>query len=215
MRNSIFILSLIFLSTTIFLPEYWKYDNSAQYKSLFHGVTSDGHAWIGAEKPVLTIEEYTDYQCFQCYKMHFVLRKLITQFPDKIRLVHRHYPIDNEVNRYVAPQPYHVGSGRLALLSIAAGQQGKFWQMNDLIYSELRNKQTSFDLKSLAEITKTDFKQLIADIQSQQTLKVLENDIKAGLRHKISGTPTYVIDDAVYAGFIPPEIIEKISVKAK
>ncbi len=145
--------------------------------------------------------------------MHFVLRKLIAQFPDKIRLIHRHYPIDNEVNQYVAPQPFHVGSGRLALLSIAAGQQGKFWQMNDLIYSELRNKRTSFDLESLAKKTESDFKQLVEDIQSQQTLKILENDIKAGLRHKIIGTPTYVIANIVYEGSIPSEIIKKISAK--
>jgi len=215
LRIFIIIFVILVLGLKTLIPHYWDYEVPFNSNMVQTGITGDGHPWIGAPKPEITIEEFTDYQCFQCYKMHFMLRKLITQFPDKIRLVHRHYPIDNEVNQHVAPQPFHVGSGRLALLAIAAGQQGKFWQMNDLLYSELRNKRTTFDLKSFAEKTGTDFQQLVADIQSQNTLKILENDIKAGLRHKISGTPTYVIDDTVYEGSIPSEIIKKISAKDK
>jgi protein-disulfide isomerase len=197
------------------LPEYWKYDIPAQHESLPHGVTYHGHPWVGAENPVLTIEEYTDYQCFQCHKNHFQIRKLINSFPDQIRLIHRHYPIDHEFNPHVAPQPYHIGSGRLALLAIAALQQNKFWEVNDKIYSMMQKKILEIDINRLADELDLDLDKLINDINSPITLKLLENDIKAGLRHEISGTPTYVIDNIVYEGFIPSEIIKKISAKDK
>ena len=98
------------------------------------GVNDEGHPWIGAENPELTIEEFTDYQCFQCKKMHFFLRRLVAQHPDKIRLVHRNYPLDHELNPIVVSQPYHVGSGKMALVANAAGISGKFWEMNDLLF---------------------------------------------------------------------------------
>lgn len=209
----IVIFVIIIISLKIFIPHYWDYAVPISNKTTQTGVTENGHPWIGAAEPEIIIEEFTDYQCFQCYKMHFVLRRLIGQYPNKVRLIHRHYPIDNEFNKYVAPIPYHVGSGRLALLSIAASKQGKFWQVNDFIFSELRNKQTSFDLRTLAEKTDLIFDKLVEDIQTPQTLKALENDIKAGLRHEIRGTPTYVINNKVYTGFIPSEIIKEISTK--
>lgn len=211
LRTSIFILSLFFFSTIIFLPKYWKYQIPAQYESLFHGVTSDGHPWVGAQNPVLTIEEYTDYQCFQCYKSHFQIRKLINSYPDKIRLIHRHYPIDHEFNPHVAPRPFHIGSGRLSMLAIAAQEQNKFWEINDILYSIMREKVTDVNINHLANELNLDLNKLIDDINSPITLKLLENDIKSGLRHEVSGTPTYVIDNAVYEGFIPFEIIKEIS----
>ena len=42
--------------------------------------------------------EFTDYQCFQCRKMHYYLRKLVARYPDKIRITHCSFPMDQEFN---------------------------------------------------------------------------------------------------------------------
>ena len=70
-------------------------------------------------------KEFTDYLCFQCRKMHYYLRDLVARYPDKIRLVHRNYPMDHEFNPMVK-EPFHVGAGKMALLAIHAAASGSF-----------------------------------------------------------------------------------------
>jgi len=75
----------------------------------------------------------------------------------------------------------------------------------------MQAKSVEININSLAEELDLDLEKLMYDINSPIILKLLENDIKAGLRHKINGTPSYVIDGVVYEGFIPSEIIKEIS----
>ncbi len=110
--------------TTLLFPHYWDTILPEGSDSLLTGVTEDGHPWIGAESPELVITEYADYLCFQCKKMHYYLRELIAKNPDKIRLVHRHFPMDHEYN-FIVKHPFHVGSGKMALLAVHAAAKGQ------------------------------------------------------------------------------------------
>lgn len=212
--GSIALLLSVFILGT-FMPHYWQYQFPEPDHSLPHGITENGHPWIGASNPTVTIEEFTDYQCFQCAKMHHYLRQLVVDNPKQIRLVHRNYPMDHEVNPHVVPEPFHVGSARLALLSIAAMEQDKFWQVNDALFKAIRVRESVINIREIANQAQTNPATLAETVYAKQTIKTLEADIRAGLRHKITGTPTYIIDNKVYEGFIPPEIIKKITVKTK
>jgi protein-disulfide isomerase len=195
----------------LYLPHYWEYQFPEPNHSLPNGTTVNGHPWIGATNPTLTIEEFSDYQCFQCAKMHLYLRQLVSDNPKTLRLVHRNYPMDNEVNPYIAPDPFHVGSARLALLSIAAMNQNKFWQVNDVILKVVREKKGLIDIREIANQAQADSKALAETIYAKQTIKTLETDIRDGLRHKITGTPTYVINGEVYIGSLPKMIFKELN----
>jgi uncharacterized membrane protein/protein-disulfide isomerase len=192
-----------------FFPAYWHFSASAATAVLPNGVTEDGHPWIGAEKPELTIEEFTDYQCFQCKKMHFFLRRLVAQHPDKFRLVHRNYPLDHELNPIVVPQPYHVGSGKMALLANAAGLSGKFWEMNDLLFG-LVGQTDTLKIKDLAEGVGMAPEDLVQNMNSPKAHRLLLLDVREGMRANMTGTPAYRIDGEVYLGQIPPSILEAV-----
>ena len=146
-------LACLFISLQMFIPQYWKYSFPTP-ANVATGITEEGFPWIGAKEPILTIEEYSDYQCFQCKKMHFMLRQLISEYPDKIRLIHHHYPMDHTVNSIIVPTPFHVGSAKMAYLAIYAAYKDKFWQMNDVLY-QLSERGEDFNTKIIAE--KTDF----------------------------------------------------------
>jgi protein-disulfide isomerase len=197
-----------FVMTTSLMPAYWRFEPPQFSADLSTGVTESGHPWIGAAKPKLIITEFTDYRCFQCKKMHFFLRQLISDHPEKIRLVHRHFPMDHEVNPLVKA-PFHIGSGKLALLSIAAAKLNKFWQLNDTLYS-LSLEKESIDVEALAEKIGVDSKELVRLANDIKTRKQLHRDIRDGLRLKINGTPAYVIDEKLYLSQIPPGILTTI-----
>lgn len=194
----------------IFIPHYWQYQFSAPTDSLPSGITENGHPWIGAIDPTITIEEFTDYQCFQCAKMHHYLRNLVSQHSDTIRLVHRNYPMDHQVNPLVVPEPFHVGSGRLALLSIAAIKQDKFWQVNDVIFEMIREEKTTIDIREIAENAQADPDSLSRELYTKETIKKLEDDIRTGLRHNITGTPSYLINGEVYLGKLPETLLDNL-----
>lgn len=196
--------------TQISLPAYWRQKADVLNTSVASGITKEGHPWIGAETPLLVIEEFTDYQCFQCSKVHFYLRRLLNQHPDHIRLVHRHYPLDHEFNKIVAPDPIHVGSGRLALIAVVAAEHGAFWPVNDALYQATHSKKEFIDLALFAELIGISTEKLATEMFTAKTLKHLQQDILDGLRHKIIGTPSFVVNGSVYEKTLPPELLKDI-----
>jgi len=201
---------LLCIITVIFLPQYWKFDPSPHAINISKGITNSGQPWIGAPIPILTIEEFSDYQCFQCAKTHLMLRRLVEKHPDTVRLVHRHYPMDSDFNPTVVPDPFHIGSGKMALLAIYAMTQNKFWQMNDALFQLARSRQ-SFNTRFLSEKTGIPSKELVAALSHPDIQKQLNHDILKGMKLRITGTPSFVIDGQVYQGFIPPDILKKIT----
>ena len=193
--------------TIFFFPAYWEYKPPSASSRIPTGVTEEGHPWIGSKEPILEIIEFSDYQCFQCKKMHFYLRQLVANNTSKIRLIHRNFPLDHEYN-FIIKKPFHVGSGKMALMSIYASTVGKFWEMNDLLYSYAGNTD-SIDIASLAVQLNLDPVQLSLALTNRKIKHKLRVDIWTGMKHRITGTPSYIINGEVHQGSISPETIKK------
>jgi protein-disulfide isomerase/uncharacterized membrane protein len=200
-----FIVSII--AVWIFYPVYWYFQPPPLSDNIPSGMTDTGHPYIGALSPVLEIVEFTDYQCFQCKKMHFFLRQLVAEHTDKLRLVHRHYPMDHSVNPIVK-EPFHEGSGAMALIAVAAARMDKFWPVNDHLFG-IAGQADVIDIRKLAQKVGLDVDSLQRTMNERKTRIELRRDIWKGNNLKITGTPAYVIDGEVYLGHIPPEIIKK------
>ena len=195
--------------TWLNFPRYWQYDLPDVVENINSGVTEDKHPWIGAENPEIIIEEFSDYQCFQCYKTHLLLRQIIEQQPNKIQLIHRHYPMDHEFNSVVVPEPFHVGSGKMALIAIYAAQIGKFWAVNDVLF-ELGRKKEPFSVDKLSELTGISSDSFFLALEHPVMRNILQVDIHRGLKLRITGTPSFLINGKVYEGGIPPEILKNV-----
>lgn len=198
----------ICISLILWTPRYWEISSHPQGYDLPNGVTDDGHPWIGAENPELVIVEFTDYQCFQCKKMHFYLRDLIASYPDKIRLVHRNFPMDHTYNPLVK-EPFHVGAGKLALLSLYAARKENFWQFSDMLF-DVKASKGRFRIRHIAEAAGYDFKELVRATKDPALRRKLNIDLRDGLNLGITGTPGYLIEGKLYVGQIPPEIFSRV-----
>ena len=211
-RPRIMLLTLVFgavfLAMITKFPAYWNLAPPPPSESISTGVTEDGHPWIGAIAPVIEITEFTDYQCFQCKKMHFFLRRLIDTHSDKIRLVHRHYPMDHKVNPIVK-EPFHVGSAAMSLLAIHAQSKGKFWEMNDILFNT-DIAEEAINAKTLLKQAGVDTGDTSLNIYDPQIQIRLLTDVRDGMKLGITGTPAYIIKEQLYLGQIPPDILAKI-----
>jgi uncharacterized membrane protein/protein-disulfide isomerase len=189
-------------------PAYWRFHPAPLPTQIAAGVTPEGRPWIGAETPLLEIVEFADYQCFQCKKMYFHLRELIAKYPDKIRLVHVHYPMDHAVNPMVKT-PFHIGSGKLALLAIHAAAEEKFWDVHELLY-QWTGTRPEIDLHELASTTGLPVDGLAGAPENVRFRGKLADDIRLAMKHGVAATPSYLIGGKVYQGTIPPEAFKGI-----
>jgi uncharacterized membrane protein len=189
----------------IYFPVYWKLQPPVSSDEISTGFTQEGFPWIGSENADLVITEFTDYICFQCNKMHHYLRKLVTRYPGKIKIIHRHFPMDSRFNPIVQ-NPFHEGSGALSLLAVFAETEGKFWQISDYLFANAR-RTGSIDLRSLAETFKIDYDKLSRSFVKRDIWFKLHKDIMDGIKLGVTGTPAFLIDGKLYSAQIPPEIL--------
>lgn len=194
-------------------PKYWAFDKINQKINIKTGVTLDGDPWIGAENPKITIIEYTDYLCFQCAKMHNHLRNLINIYPDKLRLVHRHFPLDSKFNPFVTNN-IHPNSGLFSIFTIIAQKQDIFWQANDSLFYAARTEK-SVNLNEIATKLGLDISEITTNNIKENTKIKLLQDITSGVKLNITSTPSYNIDGVIYQQTIPNGILDKISGKLK
>jgi len=195
---------LLCLLVIIFFPVYWSFDPPVLNTRMQTGFTADGHPWVGAQDPEIVITEFADYQCFQCNKMHYFLRRLLIRYPNKVRIIHRHFPMDHTINPLVH-KPLHRGSAVLAVFAIYAGTQNKFWQMSDLLFSHAR-QMDRIDIPFLARQAGLEPARLAGSIRDPKLINALKKDIRDGLALGVNGTPSFVINGQLYQGYIPAEV---------
>jgi protein-disulfide isomerase/uncharacterized membrane protein len=193
-------------TTWMAFPVYWNFQPPPFVADIPRGVTASGHPWIGAHNPVLEISEYSDYQCFQCKKMHLFLRRLVAENPDRIRIIHHNYPMDHKFNPIVKV-PFHRGSGKMALMAVYAASKNKFWELNDHLY-ELAGRKKQVEIKELAQTLGLKPEELALSLVDRSIRHQLQRDIREGNKLGISGTPGYVINGKVYLGQIPADVLK-------
>jgi uncharacterized membrane protein len=191
-----------------FFPAYWSLALPESSLKLPTGITEDGHPWIGNDSAPLVITEYSDYLCFQCRKMNFYLRQLVARHPDRIKLIHRHFPMDSRFNP-ILTAPFHEGAGMMALIAIYAAEHGKFWAVHDYFFN-IAGHSARIDIDELASKLGLNASQTKKALNDHNIRQRLLSDIQQGLKLGITGTPSYVIEDRVYNGMIPAKILSKI-----
>jgi protein-disulfide isomerase len=115
--------------------------------------------------------------------------------------------MDHIINPIVT-QSFHNGSAKLSMLSIFANQKNKFWEMNDALF-EIPKLKENIKLRTLSEKTGLSFEELKSIFRKGELWELLRNDIEAGLKYGVTGTPGFVINNDVYLGKIPAEILKK------
>jgi len=191
--------------TRVVVPTYWSVVTGFGPGGLAVGETPDGAHWIGATKPTLTIYEFSDYQCPHCLRGHEQMRRLLAKNGKRLRLVHRHFPLDQLCNNTMT-HPFHVNACAYSFLAHCAGKAGKFWEANDFLFAN-GNRHQPVSPEELAQAIGIDDRALSACVASESTWAAIQADLAVGKSYKIQGTPTFVVGDRTYPGSVPPDVI--------
>jgi len=89
------------------------------------GVVVQAHT-KGGDAPKAVLVKYSDFQCPACQRFYPVLADLSDQYGDDLQIEYKHFPLSSI-------HPYAVSAAKAAE---AAGQQGAFWEMHDLIFEQ-------------------------------------------------------------------------------
>ena len=192
------------------IPAYWKTPEWLDLPALDTGVNPKGHHWIGAKTPAITIVEFSDYECPHCRAAHKAIRVLAARYPDEIRLVHRHFPLDMACNPRI-PRPFHTRACFFAEAAECAEREGRFWEMNDALFATQERVKTEnvdpVDLAVRLGLNRSAFKECL---ESHAAAGRVADDLQEAADKKLKGTPSFLIDDRLFLGKIPEKEIERL-----
>ena len=145
---------------------------------------------IGSKDAKVTIIEYADYQCPGCGTAAPKAETLAKKYKDHVRLIFRNFPIASS----------HPNARAAAAVAEAAGLQGKFWEMNELLYANqdawksANTTERDNIFKSYAEQLKLNIDQYKTDIASNKVKNKIDFDMALGRKHGVAATPTFYIN---------------------
>ncbi|MCP4354135.1 MAG: thioredoxin domain-containing protein [Proteobacteria bacterium] len=156
----------------------------------------------GAKDAIVTVVEFSDYECPFCGKAKPTLNALLKRYKGKIKFAYQHLPL-----------PFHGNANSAALASIAAHKQGKFWEFHDELFKNQTKLSEAFYLKTAKNLG-LDMAKFKVDMASKESKAKLAKDLKQAQEMGIGGTPNFLINGVAVEGALPEaefvKIIEKI-----
>ena len=142
----------------------------------------------GAENPKVTLVEYSDFQCPACAAYYSLIDKTILEYGDRISFTYRHFPL-----------PQHKNALAASYASEAAGKQGKFWEMNQMLFERQSKWAESYTatqtFEGYAKELNLDLTQYKKDVSSPETKESVSHDRKTGEASSVQSTPTFFLNN--------------------
>src|SRR5215207_4522551 len=163
--------------------------------SIFPSESETDHV-RGAEDPAITILAYSDYQDLRSGLFEEVTNRLLKEHPDDVRVVSRIFPLI-EINDKAA---------MAAQAAESAAEQGKFWELHDLLYSQQANwvnlSVTDFEQRISAQASALEFnvEQFQTDMAREDIVAKIQKAWDDGQTMGLPGTPLILINGQIYGG---------------
>ena len=153
---------------------------------------SDWSKGADAEDAEITILEYSDFECPGCAAMAPVLSEFLEEH-ENVRLIYRHFPLS-----------FHEKAMLTAEATEAAGAQGKFWEMHDLLFAKadewktLSQEEAREKMSEYAEELELDVEQFEEELEDDVHVPHIEQELAESQELGLPGTPTFIFNNIVY-----------------
>ncbi len=171
-----------------------KYDVEFHLEPLRFAVSSPEAPFLGPKDAPVEIVEFSDFQCPYCGAASAMLKRLREEFGDQVRISFRQFPITS----------IHPQAAKAAEASLCAAEQGEFWDMHDSLFSDQEHLEVD-RLKARARDLGLDGEAFDSCLDSGKYAKQVQEDLKAGLRAGVDGTPAFFVNGRPFNGAVPYE----------
>lgn len=157
----------------------------------------------GAKAGKVVLVEFSDFQCPYCAAASSTLKQFLAKHGDEVTLVYKHFPLTT----------IHAEAMPAAKAAWAAGQQGKFWEYHDALFTNQKQLGTAF-YSQTAKTLGLDVSRFERDRSSKAAEVAIAQDILLAEKLGVAGTPFFVMNGAVFSGSVElPELeatLEKV-----
>jgi protein-disulfide isomerase len=144
---------------------------------------------IGPATARLTLLEYGDYECPYCGAAHPVAKQVLRLLEGELLFAYRHFPLTQ----------IHPHAMQAAEAAEAAGAQGHFWEMHDLLFDD-QDRLDAEDLLTRARLLGLDLELFASDLAQHRHAARVREDFLSGVRTGVNGTPTFFANGVRHNG---------------
>ncbi len=160
-------------------------------------VAAEGPGRGNPDAPI-TIVEFSDYQCPFCQRAEPIVAEVLKRYPDQVRLVFRHFPLDQ----------IHPRARAASEASLCADEQGKFWEFHEKLFGGGGLEEA--DLVAYGEAVGLDKEKFEACVKERRYQAKVEADSLAGREAGVSGTPAFFVNGIMLSGAKPVEAFVEV-----
>jgi protein-disulfide isomerase len=142
--------------------------------------------FVGKKDALVTLIEFGEYESEECAKANEIVKQLLEDYDGKIRFQFRHFPLTL----------IHQRSLKASESAVAAGQEGKFWEMHNVLFQNRRNLGTT-SLKLYSKEAGVRNKKFLEDLVNGTFGWQVQDDIKEGHNRGIKEIPAFFINDVM------------------
>lgn len=145
----------------------------------------------GPKDALVTIVQYSDFQCPFCSRVEPTINQVMKEYAGKVRVAWRNMPL-----------PFHNNAKPAAIAAMAANQQGKFWQMHELLFKNQQNLAAA-DLEKYAQEIGLNMPKFKAALEDKKLADQVDADAAAGGKIGARGTPAFFVNGRFLSGAQP------------
>jgi len=145
----------------------------------------------GSADALITIVEFSDYQCPFCSRAHTTVQKLQEEYGNKVRVVMKQNPLS-----------FHPRAKPAAVAAMAAGEQGKYWEYHDKLFANAKALEDA-DLEKYAKEIGLDMNRWKKDLGNTKYQQIIDRDQALAGQLGANGTPAFFINGRLLSGAQP------------
>ena len=145
--------------------------------------------WVGDKNAPVTLMEFGEYENEDCAKANEIVKQLLEEYEGKIRFQFRHFPLTM----------VHQRSLKASESAVAAGQEGKFWEMHNILFNNRRTLGTT-SLKLHSKEAGVKNKKFLDDLVNGVFGWQVQDDLKEGISRGVKELPAFFINNEPFVG---------------
>lgn len=151
----------------------------------------------GAAKPLVTIVEFSDFECPYCSEVQTALKQVMENYGKDVRMVFKHLPLEGHRNSLPA-----------ARAAYCAAEQDRFWQFHDALFASRNLSRALFE--EIATELGLGMEKFRACLNSEHSRSAVVKDIETARLFRIDSTPSFIVNGKLIKGALSFADFQKI-----